>query len=124
MKRSLAVLAVACLALSALPSQAKEHRFNKKVDLSSLQQELVAAGFKVQDLSCYGSACVLRLDDAEGKNPSSIIAAHAADAAQNRRRSELAALRALVQKWKAGTITPAEKDDLILRFIALQLPSE
>lgn len=124
MKRFLAALALVGLSLSALPSQGKEHRFNKKIDLSPLQQELTAAGFKVQDVSCYGTSCVLRLDDAEKKDPSSIIAAHVAGAAQMKKRGELAALRALVQKWKAGTITPAEKDDLILRFIALQLPSE
>lgn len=35
--------------------------------------------------------------------------------------AELAALKALVVKWKAGTITASEKDDLIKRFIVLQL---
>jgi hypothetical protein len=109
--------------LAAVSASAKEHRFDKKIEPFALQQELKAAGFQVRDISCLGTACILRLEDSERKNPKSVIDAHKWEDPQEKRKRELDALRALRDKWKAGTITPAEKDELLRRFIELHLPA-
>lgn len=115
-----ALLAVA----TALPAGAAEFRFKKKVDVGALHAQLAAAGFAVKGVTCRELDCVATFADSETRDPSSIVSSHRWEDPLANRRAELAALRNLVAKWKAGTISPAEKDDLILRFIVLKMPAD
>lgn len=117
----------ACLILSVLPisaAAAKEYRFVKTIDPAALQTELVAAGFKVRHITCVAESCAISLEDSEAKSPKKIVDSYVFINSSLRRRQDLAELRALAEKWKAGTITPSEKDQLILRFILRGLPED
>lgn len=104
-------------------SAAREHQFTKRISPSLLKKELISNGFKVKVIDCIATACTLVLDDDETRNPKPIIDAHVFIDLRAKDRQELAAIKALTAKWRAGTITPAEKDDLILRFIERSVSS-
>lgn len=119
MTRSLLLfMALACM---TPPGHARDFKFNKKVDLSQLQDELVKAGFKVHYIQCSRNDCVVRMPDQERKNPGPIIERHQYVDREQARRRERAELLALYAKWVAGTIPPQEKDELLRRLAALQL---
>lgn len=106
-----ALLAALFLVLQA-QAQAAETKFNKQVNPGKLRKELEAASFKVENLRCDGTACTLVLAAAEKKNPDSVIAAHVFVDREQRRD----ALRALIKKWRAGGLSAAEKDDMLIRL--------
>lgn len=107
----LATLLVVMMEAQALGAVVK---FDKQVNPGKLRKELEAASFQVENLRCDGTACTLILAGAEKKNPAAIIAAHVfPDFDRERRRDDL---RALIKKWRTTGLTPAEKDDLLIRL--------
>jgi hypothetical protein len=111
------------LLLLLLPAMlsAREVHFNKLINPHILLSELKAAGFLFtpNNIICQGTKCILYLDDREAKDPSAIIAAHVYVDLRTQEKVRRDAIVALIKKWKAGTITAQEKDQLILDFLVL-----
>lgn len=100
------------LALSA-PGFAREVRFEKRVDSGELEKRIVAAGLTVNSISCVDQACVIDLPDAEKQDPLPIVQAYQYADPANLAASRRARLRQLADRWDAGAITAAEKDELL-----------
>jgi len=111
------------LALSMF-SVAGEYKFVKKVDMAKLQTELTAAGFKVLYINGDGLHNVITFDKTEVKNPQAIIDAHVFVDVAAKLDANDARMIVLAKKWVIGTITDAEKDELIKRFIISHLIPE
>ena len=110
------------LVLLANPVFSKEFVFVKKVNPDKLQAELLAAGFKVSYITVTGEdKGVIAMDNSETKNPQSIIDAHVYIDLVAKLEINRVRMIVLAKKWIAGTITAAEKDELIKRFIISSL---
>lgn len=107
-------LTAVLVAMTGIQSFGAVVKFDKQVNPGKLRKELEAAAFQVENLRCAGTACTLVLAGTEKKNPAVIIAAHVIpDADLDRRRDDL---RGLIKKWRTTGLTPAEKDDLLIRL--------
>lgn len=115
----------ALTALLFLPSLTWGYTYSKdKVDLTALEKQLRAAGFAVEYSRCSGPNCETIFAPEESKDPSTIIENYVyvdPAIAVNAARAQAVAL---AKKLKAGTITAAEKDALLLRLCFLLLSQE
>lgn len=100
--------------LTAIPAWSG-YKFRKDVEPGTLQEELKAAGFKVSHITCINQDCEIIWSGAETKNPSALIAAHVNP--RTARATRTKRMRELAEKWKADTITSAEKDELLKTLI-------
>lgn len=105
----------------AAPATTREVRFKKKINAGILQAELRKAGFSVNYIQCSTDNCTIVMPVAETKDPLPIVQKHIYTDLTEARKKKYAALGALYDKWEAGTITSAEKDDLIRQAIGLML---
>lgn len=102
-------------------TSAREVKFDKRVDPSVLQTQLITAGFKVSYIECSGIHCKVTMPDAEKKDPMPEIRKYAYVDAQEIRMKKMSGLKALYGKWEAGTITNEEKDELIKAAVGMIL---
>ena len=101
---------------------ASPYPFDKRVNLDILQQELKDGGFNVDHIRCSGTKCTIFWGaGGEAKNPAAIINNHQYIDLEKQRAEQRDSMRALADKWRQGTITPAEKDELLLKFILFYL---
>ena len=107
-------IAIAVLLVGAgVSASAREFRFRNRVDSEALHEKLVGAGFKITSIECYMEKCTIVMPDTEKKDPALVIEAYVAAESYGTYKKKLAALRALYEKWSAGTITNEEKERLI-----------
>jgi len=101
------------------------YKFKKRVTPHLLQQQLVAAGYNVSPelgIACSDDNCAIYWGaGGEAKDPRSVIDAHVYQDRSALGAQEREALKALALKWKAGTITILEKEDLLKRLVLLLL---
>lgn len=100
---------------------AREVKFDKKVDPAALQMQLINAGFKISYIECSVSRCKITMPDSEKKDPIPEIRKYVHVDSLEARERKLVAMRALYEKWEAGTILNEEKDQLIRSSIGLVL---
>ena len=100
---------------------AGEYPFVKKVNTDRLQTELTSNGFNVLYIYGDGIKNVIVFDALESKNPQAIIDAHIYIDFKARLEANKTRMIVLAKKWVVGTITLAEKDELIKRFIISSL---
>jgi hypothetical protein len=99
----------------------REVKFEKKVDAGALQAQLIAAGFRVSYIECSINRCKITMPDSEKKDPLSEVRKYVFVDAREMREKKLATLRALYDKWETGTISNAEKDELIKNTLGIVL---
>ena len=110
--------------LGAANVQARVHTYASKGDPAGVEKTLRAAGFSVIRTECNATSCNLYMPDSETKDPAPTIAAFAAvDQAALMATARNQAI-ALAKKLKAGTISDAEKDALLLRLCFLLLSQD
>ncbi|MBI3298126.1 MAG: hypothetical protein HYZ75_08180 [Elusimicrobia bacterium] len=125
MKKS--ALLVAAWLLAGSVEAAGTFKFSRKVVLDKLVSELAAAGYNIRPDDGYVQCtqnkdtpwdCVITWGrGGETRDPSPVINTHQYVESAAARKALQAQMRSLAEKWKAGTITAAEKDDLLKIFV-------
>ena len=121
------LIGLACLfALAYGTASARTVEFHKKVNVSVLHTELAQAGFKVTGVGYDDrtSRGWVTLDDSEKKDPLPLVKSHVyvsheqlLAARREKTARLLSSVKQLEGKLASGTITPAEKDELLLKLI-------
>lgn len=101
------------LLLSSQFLHAREVRFEKTVDAGVLQQELIAAGLKVDWIQCSVKKCTIVMPDSEKKDPMPVVKNHIYIDPVIVRNQQLESMRILLKKWQEKKISSEEKDDLL-----------
>ncbi|MFC1679446.1 hypothetical protein ACFL2T_04475 [Elusimicrobiota bacterium] len=91
----------------------KKYRVPNGVDAATLQEELRAQHFAVGFVEITKDGAWVVLDHSETKDPTQVI--------ESLLPPNQKTMRVLVKKWKAGKITAAEKDQLLLLLIEMVL---
>lgn len=123
MRASVFILLLTVLPSFALGAQkpkapAGNFSFTKKINPDVFQSQLISAGFNVDHISCSGDHCWIAWGSGgEKKDPTPIITAHvyADPIVEDKKDREQISL--LGAKLKAGTITPQEKDQILLLML-------
>lgn len=102
----------------------REVKFQKTVDPGALQHQLRAAGFLVDYIQCSRDNCKIVMPDKEKKDPLDLVAKYTYVSPAEAQIKRLEAMRALFRRWEAGTITPAEKDELLKMLVRAYLGIE
>lgn len=97
-------------------AEARTVHFKKKVDPAALQHELRGAGITVYYISCSRDDCKIVMPDSEKKNPLPIVEKYVYVDAFDARRKKLDSMRDLLHKWRVGSISDSEKDQLLLNL--------
>jgi len=102
-----------------------EYRTTKRVNSDKLTQELIASNFNLAFMvTRRGETTIYWGSGGEMKDPSSLIEAHHYEDPFRKRAQGRAEMRVLAMKWIGGTITSAEKDQLlkmtVLRYLGLE----
>ncbi len=111
-----ALLLLLCLTITTVSSEAREHRFKKKIVPHKLHAELRAGGFAIERIECFGQEfddCRAIFPDAEKKDPTSVIQAHVYEDLRAERLASRNEAILLVKKLKAQDIANAERDRLL-----------
>lgn len=98
-----------------------EYTFRRQVDPGALQAQLVAAGFAVNYVDCKDGRCTIHLKAGETKDPMPIVKKYVYVDAEVARQKKIDAIKALYAKLKDGTISPQDKDSLLMQLTALVL---
>lgn len=106
------MIIMALLLMSSIAG-ATDYKFNKKVQPSDLQDQIVAAGITLDAISCAKTACTVWNASAD---PSAVIASYVYVDPALKIQSNKAAAIALVKKLRVSTATQAEKDELLSRL--------
>ena len=109
------IIALLFLSVSA---GAADYPFNKKVDPSALQSQIVAAGIKTDGISCKGTKCTIFNASAD---PTSIVAGYAYDDPSLAAKANMANITNLVKLLRAGTASQAQKDQLLSLLVTVLL---
>jgi hypothetical protein len=84
-------------------------QFDKQINSIRLQEELKDQNFNIDHIHCLGTRCTLVWGPGgETKNPAAIINNHQYIDLEEQRAAQRDSIRALADKWRQGTITPAE----------------
>lgn len=110
------LLAMLFLAMASSASAA-EFTYAKRTNANELIKELVAAGFAVDYVSAKADSTKIVLSDGELKDPGGVVSAHTYTDPQTTSATRMARIKALAWKLKNGTITAAERDELLLKFL-------
>ena len=134
MRIALAIIFLVCNGVSAGEPQSKKTagksktpvstgivRFKKKVDAGALQAQLVSAGFAIDFIECSVDNCTIHMPPTETKDPLPIVEKYVYVDPREAHQKKLTAMKALYDKWQAGTITNDEKDQLLKQLVALVL---
>lgn len=109
--------AIALIIMLCSGAQARVFNYAAKGSPSAIEKNLRDAGFTVDYTICRNEKCELHMPDSERKDPTPVVSAYKDPKIEQAK--DIQTIRKLLAKWKAESISPAEKDQLLLLMASI-----